>query len=380
MEEIVVIVGAGPSGLSTSACLNLLNIPNIILERENVYASLWKERSYDRLKLHLAKQFCHLPHMPYPPNAPTFVPRQEFIRYIDDYVSTFNIKPKYHRSVVSAKYDTFHQKWRIEVTNTMTGEVELYLAKFLVIATGENSKGYIPRVQGLEGFEGKVMHSSQYKSGAEYSGMKVLVVGCGNSGMEIAYDLSNYGASTSIVVRSRFHVLTKEMVYLGMVLLKYLPVSCVDPLINTLSYLSYGDLSKYGIHRPAAGAFEIKAKAGRSPVIDVGTVEGIKNGLITVMPGISRIEKNNIVFDNDTKRHHFDAIVFATGYRSTVNNWLTDDHDSLLGKSGMPKNPFPNHWKGANGLYCAGLSRRGLAGVSTDAEAIAKDIKNSLFS
>ncbi|KAI3886419.1 hypothetical protein MKX03_036706 [Papaver bracteatum] len=323
MEEIVVIVGAGPSGLATSACLNLLNIPNVILERENVYASLWKERSYDRLKLHLAKQFCHLPHMPYPPNAPTFVPRQEFIRYIDDYVSTFNIKPKYHRSVVSAKYDTFHQKWRIEVTNTMTGEVD---------------KGYIPRVQGLEGFEGKVMHSSQYKSGAEYSGKKVLVVGCGNSGMEIAYDLSNYGASTCIVVRSRFHVLTKEMLYLGMVLLKFLPVSYVDPLINTLSYLSYGDLTKYGIHRPAAGAFEIKAKAGRSPVIDVGTIERIKSGMIT------------------------------------------DDHDSLLGKSGMPKNPFPYHWKGANGLYCAGLSRRGLAGISMDAEAIAKDIKNSFFS
>ncbi|RZC44220.1 hypothetical protein C5167_037171 [Papaver somniferum] len=345
MEEVVVIVGAGPSGLATSACLNLLNIPNIILERENVYASLWKDRSYDRLKLHLAKQFCHLPRMPYPPNAPTFVPRQEFIRYIDDYVSTFKIKPKYHRSVVSAKYDTLHQKWSIEVTNTMTGVVELYFAKFLVIATGENSKGYIPRVQGLESFEGKVI---QYKSGTEYNGKKVLVVGCGNSGMEIAYDLSNYGASTSIVVRSRFHVLTKEMVYLGMVLLKYLPVRCVDPLINTLSYLSYGDLSKYGIHRPAAGAFEIKAKAGRSPVIDVGTVERIKN------------------------RSDY---VFATGYRSTVNNWLTDDHDSLLGKSGMPKNSFPDHWKGANGLYCAGLSRRGLAGVSMDAEAIANDIK-----
>ncbi|KAI3958724.1 hypothetical protein MKX01_023400 [Papaver californicum] len=360
MEEIVVIVGAGTSGLATSACLNLLNIPNIILERENVYASLWKERSYDRLKLHLAKQFCHLPHMPYPPNAPTFVPRQEFIRYIDDYVSTFNIKPKYHRSVESAKYETFHQKWRIEVTNTMTGEAELCFAKFLVIATGENSKGFIPLVHGLESFEGKRIHSSQYKSGAEYSGKKVLVVGCGNSGMEIAYDLSNYGASTSIVVRSRFHVLTKEMVYLGMVLLKYLPVRY---------------LSKYGIHRPTAGVFEIKAKVGRSPVIDVGTVEKIKNGVITVMPGISRIEKNSIVFDNDTKKHHFDAIIFATGYRSTVHNWLTDDDDSLLGK-----NPFPNHWKGANGLYCAGLSRRGLAGVSMDAEAIANDIKNYVFS
>ncbi|OVA16350.1 Pyridine nucleotide-disulfide oxidoreductase [Macleaya cordata] len=295
MEEVVVIVGAGPSGLATSACLNLLSIPNLILERENCYASLWKNRAYDRLKLHLAKQFCHLPHMPHPPSAPKFIPRLDFIRYIDDYVSTFNIKPSYNRSVESAIYDGLDKKWRIEVNNTVTGENELYMAKFLVIATGENSKEFIPQIPGLESFGGKIVHSSQYKSGAEFKQKKVLVVGCGNSGMEIAYDLSNFGACTSIVVRS------------------------------------------------------------------------------PVLPEVSRIEKNYVAFNND-EIHQFDSIIFATGYRSTANNWLKD-HDSLLGKNGMPKNRFPNHWKGANGLYCAGLSRRGLAGVSMDAEAIANDIK-----
>ncbi|KAI3885517.1 hypothetical protein MKW92_042622, partial [Papaver armeniacum] len=266
MEEVVVIVGAGPSGLATFACLKQLNIPSIILEREDCYASLWKKRAYDRLKLHLAKQFCSLPHMPYPPNTPTFVPRAKFVEYIDSYVEKFDINPKCNRSVESAKL-------RI-LLNTH------YVAKFLVVATGENSKGFIPKIPGLESFPGNILHSSEFKSGKEYDGKKVLVVGCGNSGMEIAYDLSNHGASTSIVIRSHFHIVTKEMIWLGMNLLSYLPLWLVDSITLALARLANGNLEKYGIHRPIGGPFELKVKLGRSPVIDVGTVGRIKQGNI----------------------------------------------------------------------------------------------------
>ncbi|XP_042385785.1 probable indole-3-pyruvate monooxygenase YUCCA11 [Zingiber officinale] len=79
----VFIVGAGPSGLATSACLNVLSVPNIVLEREACTASLWKLRVYDHLKLHLAKRFCALPHMPFPADAPTFLPRRQFVAYLD---------------------------------------------------------------------------------------------------------------------------------------------------------------------------------------------------------------------------------------------------------------------------------------------------------
>ncbi|XP_026390392.1 probable indole-3-pyruvate monooxygenase YUCCA10 isoform X2 [Papaver somniferum] len=372
MEEVVVIVGAGPSGLATFACLKQLNIPSIILEREDCHASLWKKRAYDRLKLHLAKQFCSLPHMPYPPNTPTFVPRAKFVEYIDSYVEKFDINPKCNRSVESAVYDDHEAKWKIEVKNLVTGEPEHYVATFLVVATGENSKGFIPKIPGIESFAGDILHSSEFKSGKEYNGKKVLVVGCGNSGMEIAYDLSNHGASTSIVIRSPFHIVTKEMIWLGMNLLNYLPLWLVDSITLALARLAYGNLDKYGIHRPSGGPFELKVKLGRSPVIDVGTVAKIKQGIIKVFPEIMKIEKDSIQFNNgDTEQ--FDALVFATGYQSTANNWLKD-FNYILGKDGMPKNKFPSHWKGTNAVYCTGLSRRGLAGVSADAQKVANDI------
>ncbi|XP_076947164.1 putative indole-3-pyruvate monooxygenase YUCCA10 [Bidens hawaiensis] len=264
-ETVVVIVGAGPAGIATSACLNILSIPNIVLEREDCYASLWQKKAYDRLKLHLAKKFCK-------------------------------------------------------------------------------------------------------KFGDE----KVLVVGAGNSGMEIAYDLCNWGAQTSIVICSPTHVLTKGLVQLGMYILKYIPCIFVDKMVLTLSKLLYGDLDRYGIQMPRKGPFSLKKDTGQSPVIDVGTISKIKAGEIEVMPEIKDIKYDQIKFTNGQEKQ-YDAIVFATGFKITVRKWLKDD-GGLFNNKGMPKHKIPNHWKGEYGLYCVGFASAGLFGISNDAKNIANDI------
>ncbi|XP_044428239.1 probable indole-3-pyruvate monooxygenase YUCCA11 [Triticum aestivum] len=268
MENVVVlIVGAGPAGLATAACLSQFSIPYVIVERESCNASLWRNRAYDRLKLHLAKEFCK-----------------------------------------------------------------------------------------------------------SYSGMNALVVGSGNSGMEIAYDLAAHGANTSVVIRSPIHVMTKELIRLGMTLARRLPLNLVDKLLVMAANLIFGDLSRYGIRRPKMGPMIVKSKTGRSAVIDVGTVGLIKKGIIKVQGSISKI-MGDIVEFQCSKKISFDVIVFATGYKSTANIWLKNG-ESMLNGNGLPIKEYPNHWKGENGLYCAGLGRRGLAGIAADAKNIANDIKS----
>ncbi|XP_020086136.1 probable indole-3-pyruvate monooxygenase YUCCA10 [Ananas comosus] len=193
--------------------------------------------------------------------------------------------------------------------------------------------------------------------------------------MEIALDLAESGAKTSIVVRSPLHLVTREIWLLGMHLRKFLPLYLVDALALFLCYLKFGDTSKYEIHRPTKGPFYLKANSPVFPVMDVGTFDKIKAREIQVLPSITRINSNSVTFANG-KVEYFDAIILATGYRATTKEWLKGD-DYLIDDDSMAKQKYPNNWKGKNGLYCAGLGRRGIPGTSEDALKIAKDIYES---
>lgn len=195
-----VIVGAGPSGLAAAACLKAKGVPSLIIERSTCIASLWQLKTYDRLKLHLPKQFCELPLMPFPRHFPTYPTKQQFIRYLQDYADTFQIRPVFNQRVVRAEFDKSLGFWRVA-----TEETE-YVCRWLIAATGENAEALVPRIEGVEEFGGEVVHTSGYKSGSVYEGKRVLVVGCGNSGMEVCLDLCNHNATPSLVVRDTVSV------------------------------------------------------------------------------------------------------------------------------------------------------------------------------
>ncbi|KAM0933130.1 putative indole-3-pyruvate monooxygenase [Dioscorea sansibarensis] len=117
--------------------------------------------------------------------------KNHFITYIDDYVDRFKLCPRLWCKVESALLDDEEGKWQVVARNLETGKVEEYVARFVVVATGENDEAVVPEFPGIESFAGQVIHSMVYRNGSNYKGKDVLVVGCGNSGMEIALDLSN---------------------------------------------------------------------------------------------------------------------------------------------------------------------------------------------
>ena len=228
----VVIVGAGPSGLATAACLKHNGIPFILIERSGCIASLWKERTYDSLHLHLSREYCSLPLMPIPEpqpetedaghptthkdnptnNSNQFLSRAQFIEYLESYAAKFELRPRFNETVRSASFDEASQKWVIRASaigpfaeGPRCLHNVTYIGRWLVVATGENSEPVLPRdadLPGLEDFHGSCIHSSRYMNAFPYKAKRVLVIGSGNSGMEIAGEVSHQAAKTSVVVRS----------------------------------------------------------------------------------------------------------------------------------------------------------------------------------
>ncbi|KAI7743598.1 hypothetical protein M8C21_000797, partial [Ambrosia artemisiifolia] len=375
-----VIVGAGPSGLAVSSCLRKQGIPFVVIERADCIASLWQKRTYDRLKLHLPKKFCQLPNLPFPDEYPEYPNKKQFITYLENYAAKFDIKPQFKECVQSAKYDDKCSIWRVKTLSTRDSiptETE-YMCQMLVVATGENAEGVVPEIEGLQDFSGEIIHAKDYKSGEKYTGKKVLVVGCGNSGMELSLDLLNHNAKPSMVVRSSVHVLPREIFGkstfdMAVLLMKWLPLWLVDNILLILTWLILGNTQSYGIKRPSLGPLQLKNKHGKTPVLDIGAFERIRSGDIKVVPGVKRFNRNSVEFINGDVQE-LDSIVLATGYCSNVPYWLQGGQ--LFDKNGFPKSQMTNGWRGRDGLYAAGFTRRGLAGVSADAMKIAQDIGN----
>ncbi|OIT27668.1 PREDICTED: probable indole-3-pyruvate monooxygenase YUCCA8 [Nicotiana attenuata] len=370
-----VIVGAGPSGLAVGACLKEQGIPCIILEKSDCIASLWQKKTYDRLKLHLPKQFCQLPKFPFPQHYPEYPTKKQFIEYLESYARKFNINPRFNECVKFAKYDQSCKLWKVKTVSPNGLEVE-YICQWLVVATGENAEKVVPNIEGLKEFGGEVIHACDYKSGEKFFGKKVLVVGCGNSGMEISLDLCNHNAQPSMVCRSSVHVLPREIFgkstfELAMFMMKWLPLWLVDKIILILTWFNLGNIEKFGLKRPSIGPLELKNTQGKTPVLDIGTLEKIRSRKINVVPGIKRFSCGTVELVNGEKLE-IDSVVLATGYCSNVPYWLQESE--FFSNNGFPKSPFPNSWKGKSGLYAVGFTRRGLAGASADAIRIAQEI------
>ncbi|XP_022962520.1 indole-3-pyruvate monooxygenase YUCCA6-like [Cucurbita moschata] len=374
-----VIVGAGPSGLAAAVCLKQKGVPSIVLERSNCIASLWQLKTYDRLRLHLPKQFCELPFMSFPAEFPTYPSKNQFVSYLEVYAERFDIRPRFNETVEEAEYDHTLGFWRVRSKHGNPDEIATvteYVSRWLIVATGENAEAVVPKLDGMDVFDGPIKHASLYKSGEEFGGKKVLVVGCGNSGMEVSLDLCEHRASPSLVVRDAVHVLPREMLGkstfgLSIWLLKWLPVRLVDGFLLMVSRMILGDTAKFGLDRPIIGPLRLKNLSGKTPVLDVGTLAKIKTGHIKVRPSIKRLRRHAVEFV-DGRIERYDSVIMATGYRSNVPSWLKEG-EMFRKEDGLPRKPFG--WKGKNGLYAAGFTNRGLLGSSMDAKRIAEDIE-----
>jgi indole-3-pyruvate monooxygenase len=341
-----IVIGAGPAGLAVGACLKKANIPCIILEQSERVGSAWY-RHYDRLHLHTDKKNSELPFLPYPKDYPRYLSRSQLIEYLESYAQEFQLDIKFRQEVISACYE--NDQWEVQTQNN------LYHATNLVIAAGCNHEPFVPTWPGQDLFMGTLIHSSHYKNGELFRGRKVLVVGFGNSGGEIAIDLWEHGAQVGLAVRGAVNVIPRELFGIPIlsigILQSKLPPHVADAINTPILRVAIGDITKYGLRKLPYGPITQIQRDGHIPLIDIGTMKLIKDGQVTIYEGIKEFTKEGVIF-NDGKQAEFDAIILATGYRPRVNAFLTGISAVPYDENGMPLSS--GHETKIPGLYFCG--------------------------
>ncbi|MGZ6142723.1 MAG: flavin-containing monooxygenase [Myxococcales bacterium] len=362
-----VIVGASAAGLATAACLKRKGSEFVLLEAGDRVGAAWRNH-YERLHLHTAKSLSALPFVPFPREAPRYPSRAQVVEYLESYAERLLLAPQFGQRVVSIKRDG--EAWTVR-----TAEVA-YQARNVVVATGFTRVPSRPSWPGMAEFAGRILHSSEYRSGKAFAGQRVLVVGFGNSGGEIALDLCEQGARPSLCVRSPVNVIPRD--FLGLPILAWglalslLPVAAGDAVARAVSRIRFGRLDAVGLRKLPYGPMRQIREHGRIPLLDVGTIARIRRGEIEVLPEIESFTRNGARFR--TGERHFDAVVLATGYRPAVGEIV--DAPGALDARGTP---LRSGEETLPGLYFCGfnvVATGMLREISREAGRIANSIAN----
>ena len=303
----VLVIGAGPAGLATSAALTRAGVGHRVLERGDQVGHTWAHL-YDSLVLHTAKRLSALPGLPFPSSTPRFPTRRDLLDYLRRYADTFRLPIDTRTDVVSVRRDG--GGW---VVRTAAG-ADLH-AGAVVVATGIVANPYEPAIPHRDEFRGRLLHSVDYHRPDSFTGRRVLVVGAGNSAGEIAVELAREGAQVTLAVRTGAIVVPREVAgipiqYFG-VALGALPRSA-----QRLATSAMGQVSTL-LHGRAILPAPPRSVCPRVPLIGLHLADALRARTILLKGGIAAFTESGVQFD-DMSEAAFDAVILATGYRAAV--------------------------------------------------------------
>ena len=328
---MILIVGAGPAGLATAYYLQQRGLPFRILEQEAAGAT-WRHH-YDHLHLHSLKEVSALPGLPMPEDYPPFPSGEEVAEYLAAYAAHFDFPVERGVRVTDARYE---DGWQLATTKgRFEGDV-------LVAATGIWSTPHRPHFLGEERFAGRILHSRDYKRPDPFTGQRVLVVGVGNSGSEVAVGLSRQGVKTDIAVRSGVRMVPYPSSEKGTRAISWLLRHLPEGVANRLLNLFQRDFSELGLPLPERPVIDVY------PVVGFGLADEVKAGRIGVKPGLSHFSDEGVHFEGG-QTESYDTVILATGYRPSLGFLEGVDTD----EKGLPKLEGTRSAQNPN-LFCVG--------------------------
>ncbi|USQ84242.1 NAD(P)/FAD-dependent oxidoreductase [Streptomyces phaeoluteigriseus] len=364
-----IVIGAGPHGLAAAALLRRFGVPTVILERSDRVGASWAQR-YDHLRLHTTPGASRLPGLSVPRQAGPWVSRDDYVRYLEDYVAHHGLDVRVATPVrrVERAEPGSGTQWLVHTPDgpVPTGAV--------VVATGRCHAPNLPPWPGRSTFTGTLLHSAHYRSPAPYRGRDVLVVGAGNSGTEIAGVLAGAGARVRIAVRTPPNILPRSSARWHTVgrLTEVLPLTWRDRTSLLTQQLAVPDLTSRGLPRPRTGLYTRNAREGINPVLDHGFVDAVRSGRVEPVAAVQAFDGPDVVLADGTRLRP-DTVIAATGYRPDLNDLVGSL--GVLDEAGHPLAVGAQTHPEAPRLYFAGYTNP-LTGVlrqaGIEARAIAR--------
>lgn len=360
-----IVVGAGPAGLASAACLKRIGAEVTILDRAARIGSSWRKH-YARLQLHTTRGRSALPGLAMPQTRGRYPTKAEVIAYLEAYARFHGLHPQLGCGVQAVA--PAQDGWRV------THDGGESVADIVVFATGLADAPRLP--EWTSEFDGPVVHSSGYDTAAPYAGQRVLVVGFGNSGGDIALDLAEGGAQVTMSVRGPVNIVPKELFGVPITSLtlinRILGPRIADAATGPILRAVLGRPEDYGLRAAAKGPARQVAEDGRIPLIDCGTLAAIKAGQVAIKPGVTRVAGRVVRFA-DGSDAVFDAVIAATGYDVDLRGLL--GNSPVLDDAGRPR--VSGAATGAPGLYfCSyrAAPNGQLNRMGQEAKAIAADV------
>jgi Pyridine nucleotide-disulphide oxidoreductase len=367
----VVVVGAGPAGIASALALKDAGLRPLLIEKGDRVATSWRERRYDRLTLNTSGKVSHLPDRPYPDGTPEFPPRDQVVAHLERGAQEEGIDLLLDTAVECI--DRNDNGWLLW---TSAGKIH---TRQLIVATGHQNEPVVPDWEGRSKYKGELLHSADYKSPAAYRGKRVLVVGAGNSGMEIAHDLTTGGASeVRMSVRTPPNMLPRKGTsdeILASVLYK-LPNRIGDAMTRFARKQEIGDLSEYGLPVPEEGLFSRLERIGQVPaILSEEVIESIKERRFEVVGAVESLDASGVNLAAG-ERIEPDAVICATGYRCGLEQLV--GRFAVLDEDGVPK--AIRGRAAAPGLRFVGYEPRpaGIHYYGKEAKRATKEIKREL--
>ncbi|UFQ96299.1 flavin-containing monooxygenase [Pseudomonas wenzhouensis] len=309
--DAVCIIGAGPGGLCMARALKRQGLSYEQFERHSGVGGVWDIDNpgtpmYESAHFISSRDLPGFLDYPMPKHFPDYPSNRQILEYVNSFAHAFGLYANIRfNTSVDKVFKRDDGRWLVTLSG---GEQRLYRA--VVCATGCNWDANMPEVKGQ--FNGEIRHSVTYKKAEEFKGKKVMIIGAGNSGADIACDAATYAQKAFISLRRGYHMIPKHLFGLPVDEISekgpQLPIWLTRIAFQLILRVINGDVRRFGLPKPDHKLFE------SHPLLNAQLLHYLQHGDIQVKPDVSHYDGDHVVF-KDGSREQLDLVLYATGYK-----------------------------------------------------------------